>query len=166
MASALALPAGSLAQTRPGLDCNLFGPTQTCEPYLLYPPGGELRATFGSGQPKERLRNEGRLETLRDLFAALRACWHPPDLEHARPGMDLTIRFSFKRDGNILGKPRFTYVNRAATREQQDRYRLAVVESLMSCTPLQLAPGLGGAIAGRPIVIRFIDNRNTRTSGL
>jgi hypothetical protein len=34
--------------------------------------------------------------------------------------------------------------------------------ALERCTPLRFTPGLGGAIAGRPIAIRYVDNRNAQ----
>jgi hypothetical protein len=156
----LAVPS-ALAQTRPGLDCNLYGPTEPCEPYLLYPPGQDLRLTIRSRNAADGRRGEGSINTLRELFAALRACWRPPAADQARPGMELTVRFSFKRDGSLLGTPRFTYMSRAATPEQRDLYRRAVLDSLSACAPYPLTRGLGGAVAGRPIVIRYIDDRNT-----
>ena len=103
-----------------------------------------------------------RLNTLQDLFAALRACWTPPPEEDMRPGMEVSIRLSFDRAGNILGEPRFTYTTRDVTQAQRNTYRRAVVDSLNRCTPLPLTAGLGGAIAGRPLSIRFVDNRKLR----
>jgi hypothetical protein len=39
-------------------------------------------------------------------------------------------------------------------------YLDAITASLKRCTPLPFTPGLGGALAGRPIAIRFIDDRS------
>ena len=38
-------------------------------------------------------------------------------------------------------------------------YRDAVNAALARCTPLHFGKGMGGTIAGRPIAIRFVDNR-------
>jgi hypothetical protein len=38
-------------------------------------------------------------------------------------------------------------------------YRDAIDAALARCTPLTLTKGLGGAIAGRPINIRYVDDR-------
>jgi hypothetical protein len=35
----------------------------------------------------------------------------------------------------------------------------AITAALERCTPLPFTDGLGGAVAGRPIAIRFVDNR-------
>jgi hypothetical protein len=164
VAAGLLAAAPSVGAQTPGVTCNLYGPTHTCEPYLLYPLGQDLRLTVQSAGAEERqLKDKSdRLDTLGQLFAALRACWTPPPVEDARPGMEVSIRLSFDRGGNILGEPRFTYTTHGVTQEQRNTYRRAVVDSLNRCTPLPLSAGLGGAIAGRPLSIRFIDNRKLR----
>lgn len=159
LAAVSLLPAPASAQSRPFYDCNLYGPTHSCDPYLLYPPGQDLRLTVRTREVEGMRRKDGAIDTLRDLFADLRACWRPPALEAARPGMELSVRFAFRRDGSIVGKPRFTYVSRAATNAQRDTYRQAVIDSLTACTPMPFGRGMGGAVAGRPIAIRFVDDR-------
>ena len=72
----------------------------------------------------------------------------------------MSVRFSFKRSGEIIGTPRTTYVSPDAPREARDSYRNAVTASLERCTPMPFSTGLAGAIAGRPIAIRFVVNRN------
>jgi hypothetical protein len=158
---------GAPVVAQPGVTCNLLGPKHPCEPYLLYPPAQDLRLTVGS-----RLAHDGpplsdgdELNSLRDLFGALRACWTPPVLDEGRAGMEVSVRLSFDRSGNIIGTPRFTYTTPGAPQEQRDLYRRAVVDSLTRCTPLPLTKGLGGAIAGRPIAIRYVDDRAFRRTG-
>jgi hypothetical protein len=48
---------------------------------------------------------------------------------------------------------------RLAPAAVRDLYRDAVNAALSRCTPLHFSKGMGGAIAGRPIAIRFVDNR-------
>jgi hypothetical protein len=146
--------------------CSVFGPVP-CIPEVVYPPAQDLRLTVNSraGDETRPLNDGDELNTLRDLFGALRACWTPPALDHARAGMEISVRLSFDRFGNIIGSPRFTYATRDASDEQRELYRRAVVDSLARCTPLPLTQGLGGAIAGRPIAIRYIDNRAFRRTG-
>lgn len=159
-AAALLNSAPAAAQAHPGFDCNLFGPTHPCDPYLLYPPRQHLQLTMDAREAEGSRRKGRKINTLRELFAELRACLQPPPVEQARPGMELTVRVSFKRDGNILGAPRFTYVNRTASEAQRDLYREAILDGLRRCAPLAFTSGMGGAVAGRPLVIRFIENRN------
>ena len=49
-----------------------------------------------------------------------------------------------------------TFLGRDAAR---DVYRDAVNAALGRCTPLHLSDRMGRAVAGRPIALRFVDNR-------
>jgi hypothetical protein len=73
--------------------------------------------------------------------------------------MQYSVRFSFKRDGAIIATPWVTYASHDAPPEVRDIYRDAVNAALDRCTPLHFTAGMGGAVAGRPIAIRFVDNR-------
>jgi hypothetical protein len=42
-------------------------------------------------------------------------------------------------------------------------YREAIDAALQRCTPLHFSAGMAGAVAGRPIAIRFVDERTTDT---
>ena len=68
--------------------------------------------------------------------------------------------FSFKRSGEIIAAPRVTYSTREVPRETRDIYRKAITASLDACMPLKFTAGLSGALAGRPIMIRYVDNRD------
>jgi hypothetical protein len=93
------------------------------------------------------------------MFDALRSCWVPPPQDEARPGMQMTVRLSFKRNGEIFGPPRVVYVSHDAPEKTRNVYHDAITSALDRCTPLPFTAGLGGAIAGRPIAVRFVDNR-------
>ena len=73
--------------------------------------------------------------------------------------MEYTIRFGFKRNGEILAPPRVTYSSHDAPAEVRDVHRDAVNAALARCTPLHFTDGMAGAVAGRPIANRFVDNR-------
>ena len=66
-----------------------------------------------------------------------------------------TIRFSFTRDGHILGQPRFTYVQAGLSANAKQALKQMIGHALITCTPLSFTNGLGGAIAGRPFSIRI-----------
>jgi hypothetical protein len=102
------------------------------------------------------------LNTIAEVFAALEACWIPPGLEAARAGMQITVMVSFKRSGEILGKPRITYETPEASEEERLSYRVAMADALRRCTPLPFTDALGNALAGRPMTLRFIDNRKLK----
>jgi hypothetical protein len=107
----------------------------------------------------------GSLNTTRQLFDALDACWIPPPMEQSRPGTEITIRFSLDRAGAIMGEPRFTYLTPTLPPNVKAAYQRAIADALNRCTPFRLSGGLGGAIAGQPISTRFIDDRDRRTEG-
>jgi hypothetical protein len=140
--------------------CSVFrrGP---CFPEFDAPIGQDLRLTIESRNEESggAHKPEHDLNTLREVFAALRACWIPPAKDEARRGMQMSVRFSFKRNGEIIGKPRVTYVSPDAPEKARKVYREAVAAAIARCTPMPFTPGLGGAVAGRPIAIRFTDNR-------
>ena len=107
---------------------------------------------------------EGAINTLADVFTALRACWVPPLLQIAPAEMQITVRLSFRRSGALLGPPRITYESKDITEEQRTAYRRAVMATLQRCTPLPFTEALGQAIAGRPLTIRFVDQRKQRSA--
>jgi hypothetical protein len=170
--------------------CGVFhgGP---CLPYYLPPIGEDLRLTIVSTDDEPAGRDAGAaksdqtsdqsgsdnetandtadehpLDSIGAMFAALRACWVPPPKDEARPGMEYTIRFAFKRNGDVVAPPRVTYASHDAPADVRDVYRDAVNAALKRCTPLHFSDGMGGAVAGRPIAIRFVDNRTGNAKSL
>ena len=149
--------------------CSVFhhGP---CFPYYLPPLGETLRLTIVSTNDNEPLKPAGdadkdaephALDTIREMFTALRGCWAPPPKGQARHGMGYTIRFAFKRDGELIAPPRMTYASPDVPADERGIYRDAIDAALKRCTPLHFSKGMGGAIAGRPIAIRFVDDRTS-----
>ena len=78
--------------------------------------GEDLLLTVQSSKLSEYAKPDHDLNTISDLFAALRSCWQPPDGDHAAIGMQMTVRLSFKRDGEMFGQPRLTYATPGARR--------------------------------------------------
>jgi hypothetical protein len=123
--------------------------------------GGALAlAAWASGAAAEHA--PAQLNTMKDIGTAMRACWIPPPIEQARPGMQITVMMSFKRDGALLGQPRITFESVGATDDERLAYRLAVAEMLKRCTPLPFTEALGNAVAGRPFTMRFRDDRKLK----
>jgi hypothetical protein len=112
-----------------------------------------------NGEAPDNAADDHTLDTIRAMFATLRECWVPPPKNEARHGMEYTVRFAFKRDGEIIAPPRMTYVSHDAPAQVRNVYRDAVNSALKRCTPLHFSEGMGGAVAGRPIAIRFVDDR-------
>ena len=143
--------------------CSVFhhGP---CIPEIDYPYGEDLQLTIES-VPAEKdagkyQRPDHDLDTIGDLFAELRSCWSPPPTDAAREGMQMSVRFSFKTSGEMIGPPRLTFATSGVPADTRTTYLKAINASLDSCLPLKLTQGLGGALAGRPIMIRYVDNRD------
>jgi hypothetical protein len=184
IATALAFAAQSHAQQRRQLDatpfshapcsvldgqpctpsfCSVFneGP---CIPEIDYPYGQNLQLTVQSVPPQQEAakykKPDHDLGNIGDLFAALRSCWSPPPADNAREGMQMSVRFSFKRSGEIIAKPQLTFATSGVPAETRTTYLNAITASLNACMPLKFTGGLGGAIAGRPIAIRYVDNRD------
>src|ERR1051326_2297893 len=95
-------------------ECSLFD-DRPCTPEPLYPFSEQLQLTIES-RDREPVWQESdpespqRLGTIRAVFAALRSCWVPPKKQQSRPGTQFSVRLSFKRNGDLFGKPRVTYV--------------------------------------------------------
>jgi hypothetical protein len=142
--------------------CSVFnhGP---CIPEIDYPYGENLQLTIQTmpardDETKYR-KPDHDLDTIGDLFAELRSCWSPPPADAAREGMQMSVRFSFNRSGEMIGPPRLTFSTRGVPADTRDTYLKAINASLDACIPLKFTSGLGGALAGRPIAIRYVDNR-------
>jgi hypothetical protein len=165
-------PAPAAAQIDPRRCGVMEGPG--CNPYqcgvmdgpgcLSQPQVGgfseNLQLTLGTRAVADARKPSGQLNTLSDLFAALRACWSPPAPEDGFRGMQMSMRFSLNTEGKLFGAPRVTYARRDVSQKTRDIYRDALAQSLQGCLPLSFTKGFAGAIAGRPIVIRVIEDRD------
>ena len=142
--------------------CSIFnhGP---CIPEIYYPYGQNLQLTTqtvpAEGEAAKYQRPDHDLDNIGDLFAALRSCWSPPPEDAAREGMQMSVRFSFKRSGEMIASPRVTFATSGVPDDTRATYLKAINASLDGCLPLKFTDGLGGALAGRPIAIRYVDNR-------
>jgi hypothetical protein len=105
----------------------------------------------------------GKLNTLRDVFAALRACFADVVAPDAAQELAATIRFSFTRNGDIFGEPRFTYVQSGIPVQAKHEFEQAIGHALVACAPLPFTDSLGGALAGRPFSIRVVKPANPPT---
>jgi hypothetical protein len=135
-----------------------------CIPEMDYPYGENLQLTIESVPPEadraKYQKPDHDLDTIGDLFAELRTCWSPPS-DNARTGMQMSVRFSFNKTGGLIGPPRLTYATAGVPADTRTTYLSAINSSLNACLPLKFTSGLGGALAGRPIAIRYVDNRDT-----
>ncbi|UZE47313.1 hypothetical protein [Rhodopseudomonas sp. P2A-2r] len=147
--------------------CSVFehGP---CIPEIDYPIGQNLQVTVlsvpGRDDTGKYQRPDHDLDTLGDLFAMLRSCWSPPAQDGAKAGIQMSVMFSFNKSGAMIAAPRMTFASKDATRDLRQTYLQAIDASLDGCLPLRFTGGLAGAIAGRPIMIRYVDNRDLQNT--
>jgi hypothetical protein len=99
-----------------------------------------------------------RVDRIRDVFRAIEACWRPP-AGSGYSGQEITLRIAFKRNGEVLGLPKITYYRAGTEPEQREPFTRSVREAFVRCTPLPFTDSLGGAVAGRPFLFRFVDSR-------
>lgn len=98
----------------------------------------------------------GTVNTLRDVGRAIQSCWDPGEVRYS--GQEITILVSFKRNGEVLGKPKITHYRAGEPNAaNRDAFTQAVRDAFVRCSPLPFSPALGAAVAGRPFTFRFID---------
>lgn len=92
------------------------------------------------------------VDNIDEMFDALYACWKiPPD----SAGMEITLIFSLRRDGTLIGKPRVTWSRLVGSQERQRAFVASVLTAIEQALPVPFTDRMGGAIAGRPLVPRF-----------
>lgn len=112
----------------------------------------------GTIRPNPEARSVSRIDRIADVFAAIQSCWRPP-AGSGYSGQEITLRMSFKRNGEVLGQPRITYYRTGTEADQREPFTRSVREAFAQCTPLPFTESLGRAIAGRIFTFRFIDAR-------
>jgi hypothetical protein len=117
----------------------------------------EIQAQNGNpARPTEPIDN------LQDLSQAFAGCWSPPPVDTSRQPVDLTFQVSFKRSGELFGKPRAILFARPITPEERERYDKAVAEAVERCSQMPFTDSMGGAVAGRTFRVNFVDERNRK----
>lgn len=129
-----------------------------CVPVLL-PERLALTINSRDAGPGKAPSPDTPIDSLHDLFAALRTCWEPPAREQAQEGVQMSVRFSFRRTGDIIAPPFVTYATPGTKTDTKQVYRRAINAALERCAPLPFSKTFSGAIAGRPISIRYVDDR-------
>jgi hypothetical protein len=93
------------------------------------------------------------LNTMDDVGVAIQACWTPP----ADAGdSTVTLSFSFKRDGSLIGPPRPTAVKVAGDDKARKAFIEAAIEAVKNCTPLTLSPALAKGIGGNVFTMQLV----------
>jgi hypothetical protein len=94
-----------------------------------------------------------RANTLQELFSQLDHCFAAPK---GATGSEVTVVFSLRRDGSLLGKPRISFAKLSGPATDQRAFAEGIASAFDMCLPALITDGLGGAIAGRPLSVRFV----------
>ncbi len=97
-------------------------------------------------------RSSDRVDTIEEMSDAIYACWKPPP---GTAGMSLTLRFSLRRNGTLIGKPRATYADLGTDAQRSRAFVASILKALDEALPLPFSDSMGGAIAGRMLAPRF-----------
>ncbi len=140
--------------------CGVFS-RPGCTPEVLFPlnqvPVLKVQGHTGPPEPIDRDHPANRINELAPLLSK---CLELPPEDEAHAGMQLSLKLAFKRDGELLADPRFTYTSHDAPEKVKAAYQEAALDMLKHCTPLPITDRLGGAIAGRPFVVAIRETRD------
>jgi len=101
------------------------------------------------------------VDTLEAMWDALGRCWTPP---LGSGGLEVTVRFSLKRDGTLNGKPQITWLKRDGSEAERKDFVASVFRALDTVLPVPFTESMGSASAGRPVTMRFSSrNPNEKT---
>ncbi len=93
------------------------------------------------------------IDTPGGIGPALVACWKPPG---GTEGLTATARFSFRRDGSLMGPPRITFSRLGENDSRARAFMASIADAFVDCTPLNFSPSFGRSVAGRIFTLRFI----------
>lgn len=91
------------------------------------------------------------LNTMDDVGRAIDSCWEAPSGVKGT----VTLSFSFKRDGSLIGKPRPTNISVEGDDKARQQFIQSAMNALDTCMPLTFSPGLAEGIAGQVFTMPF-----------
>lgn len=100
------------------------------------------------------------LTTMEEVGTKILSCWSPP--AGARDSV-VSMRFSFKRDGSLVGPPRPANIDVAGDEDQRKQFIAAAAEAIEQCTPVELAPDLAQGIGGQVFTLQFATGDREQT---
>jgi hypothetical protein len=104
--------------------------------------------------------NADPLTTMDEVGAAIMSCWKPPaGVEKST----VTLRFSLKSDGSLLGPPQSTFISVAGDEEVRQQFVAAAMDAADRCTPVELSPALAEGIGGQPLTMEFASSDRAQT---
>ena len=100
------------------------------------------------------------LTTMDEVGAAIMSCWKPPA---GVKNSTVTLSFSFKSDGSLIGPPQVTNINVAGDEKVQQQFVAAAMDAVDRCTPVELSPALAQGIGGNPFTTEFTSGDKAQT---
>jgi hypothetical protein len=91
------------------------------------------------------------ISNAREVRAALQACWVAPE----NVPLQVSVRFSFSREGRVVGQPLITYQNPPPSEEGRAAVREALARAIARCEPLPLSDAFRKVVPVRPITVRL-----------
>jgi hypothetical protein len=92
------------------------------------------------------------LTTMDAVGAAIMSCWKPPG---GVKKSTVTLSFSFKSDGSLIGAPQATYIDVAGDEKVRQQFIDAAMGAVDRCTPVELSPALAQGIGGHVFTMEF-----------
>lgn len=112
-----------------------------------------LNAGCGEASAQQRAcGSRDPVNTINEMFDAIYACWQPPA---GAGGLSLTLSFSLRRNGTLIGKPRATFSKLGPDDNLNKAFVASVLQALDKALPIPFTDSMGGAIAGRPLLPLF-----------
>jgi hypothetical protein len=92
------------------------------------------------------------LNDMDEVGAAIMNCWKAPS---SMEDSFVTLSFSFRRDGTLIGRPRATGSNVQGDAEARKKFIDSAITALEDCTPLAFSPSLADGIGGQVFTMRL-----------
>jgi hypothetical protein len=96
--------------------------------------------------------NADPLTTMDQVGKAILTCWRPPA---GFTASSVTLSFSLKRDGSLIGPPESTAIDVTGNEDAKKQFIAAAMNAVGQCTPVELAPALAQGIGGQAFTMEF-----------
>lgn len=102
--------------------------------------------------PERACGDRSSVDTLKEMWAALFACYKgSPGNEDS----EITLVFSLRRDGTLIGRPKITAKKLIGDDVQKRQFLVDVIEGIDQSLPLPFSQSMGSIVAGRVLAVRF-----------
>ncbi len=96
------------------------------------------------------------LGSMDQVSVALQRCWSKKAF--AQHDASVTLRFSFKRDGTLLGQPQPSAIVFSGSPDQRRAFVNAAINAVNECVPLDFSPKIVDGVPGRVFSMEFRSN--------